>query len=113
MMQKRFIYAMPPTDWFFPFKTLKQVLQEAIEEYDNTEDYCSISSILEEVDRAKKDFGKHTNWEGDADIYISGLPSGDGDSCPLILIMMKQSNNGSTFLSSPVPLPHLEEYLRN
>lgn len=108
-MSKAYVYEMPPTDWFFPFKELDQAIIDA--ENENCDMFDIKSSILENVENAKTLFREHTLWEGDGEVYISGLPSDDGDSYPLILVVIKQSNNGTTFLCSPVELLHLKEYL--
>lgn len=113
MLKNVYVYEMPPTDWFFPFKTLEQTILDAEAEALHEDHYLEIKqSILAKVDRAKRLFKKHTLWEGDGHVYISSLPSDYGDSFPLILVVIKQSNNGTTFLYSPVILPHLKEYLK-
>ena len=114
MLENVYVYEMPPTDWFFPFKTLDQVLLNAEAEAESfSANFLAIKkTILEKVEHAKRLFEKHTLWEGDGDVYISGLPCDSGDSFPLILVIIKQSNNGTTFLYSPVELPYLKEYLK-
>lgn len=107
-----FIYEMPPTDWFYPFKTLDQVIEDLKTELFETDVDNVREWILDEVEEAKNLFRTYTLWEGDGRVYISGLPSNNGNAAPLVLIMIKQSNNGTTFLCSPVELSHLKEYRR-
>lgn len=109
---KYYVYEMPPTDWFYPFKTLKETLID-IFSCGNDDIYASemCEKYIEDVKNAKNEFEKRTNWEGDGAIFISGLPTDDGGGFPYTLVMIKQSNNGSTFLCSPVELPFLREYL--
>lgn len=106
-MKKAYIYELNPTDWFFPFKTEKEILED-IEESSPE----SMVEVQKTVDYAKELFKKYTSWEGDGQAYISGLPGKKSDTFPLLFIAIKQENNGTTFLYSPVKLPYLEDFLK-
>jgi len=96
-----YIYELPPTDFFGGFKNVKEIK--------NDECYDYLGGIIPKVERAKYLFNKYTCWEGDGEFYVSAIPSGNSE--PLLLITTKQSNNGTTFLVSPIRLEHLEEWL--
>ena len=107
-----YLYEMPPTDYFFPFKTL----DEAIEALEKDPDFSNeskrlIEILMKTVEDAKSYFRKHTTWEGDGIPYVLGLPDGEYDVFPELLIMIKQYNNGITYLYSPVELIHLSKFL--
>jgi len=109
-MKKVYIYEMPPIDYFVPFKTLEQIIVDVEKEVYSEQVEGTKQTILKLVETAKECFRKYTLWEGDGRVYVSGLPDVDYANS-FYLIMIKQSNNGTTFLYSPVELPHLEEYL--
>lgn len=53
-------------------------------------------------------------WEGDLRgdaIFIGGIPSGNHDLICQRFLVIKQDNNGSTFLISPIAFDHLNEHL--
>jgi len=93
-----YIYELPPTDFFEGFTSEQDLIE------DN-----SLSDIKENIERAKFLFARYTTWEGDGSCYISSIPS--IDSFPLMFITIKQSNNGTTFLMSPIELNHLSKNL--
>lgn len=111
-MEKTYLYEMPPTDYFFMFKTLDETVESVSKNEDFGEEVDGITKILNRVvANAKNCFRKYTHWEGDGTVYILGLPDGDSDVFPNLLVLIKQCNNGTTFLFSPVELPHLKKYL--
>jgi hypothetical protein len=71
--------------------------------------YCY--DLFKTIEKAKELFINFTDWEEDGDIYITGLPTDDGGGFPYYLVIIKQENNGTTFLYSPVELTHLKEHL--
>ncbi|MDD3157451.1 hypothetical protein [Anaeromusa sp.] len=108
-MSKGFVYELNPTDYFFPFKSFDQAIVDA--EIEGGEKFKDV--IITAVDNAKNKFKKHTVWEGDGRFFVSGLPGADSENMPLILVIIKQVNNGTTFLYSPVELPYLEYFLES
>jgi hypothetical protein len=97
-----YIYELPPTDCFQCFVWENELKID--------HDFVSdIESIKESIARAKYLFAKYSSWEGDGSCYISALPC--EDSYPLIFVTVKQSNNGDTYLYSPIILKHIEKYL--
>ena len=111
--EKAYVYELNPTDEFSPFKT-----EEELSLDDNTEsdedlmfDEGIKQEIKDTIKYAKELFTRYTCWEGDGEVYISGLPGDNCDTFPLIFVTIKQVINGCTFLYSPVELPYLEDYL--
>lgn len=110
-MTKTYIYQLAPTDWFFPFKTVEQANADIKKEFCEDDIPDVKNELLDKIEAAKVLFRKYTTWEGDGQVYISGLPGEECDSYPLILVIIKQENNGITYLYSPVELPYLRRYL--
>ncbi|CQR73322.1 hypothetical protein SOV_51050 [Sporomusa ovata DSM 2662] len=105
-MKKAFIYTLNPTDYFVGFMTEREALDAEKGDIEDGEEI-----LKQKIEIAKKLFREHTCWEGDGEVYISGLPGRNSNNYPEIFVIIKQRNNGSTFLCSPVELPYLEEFL--
>jgi len=72
---------------------------------DNAEDGYAIQHAIETLAAGVHNL---SDWEGDGFIGIFGVP--EEVTCQIGLVI-KQSNNGTTFVISPVELPHLQQYL--
>jgi hypothetical protein len=119
-----YCYCIPPVDFFEYAMTEKQLIKKlretairgpwAYDENDfslkvhlSKQDIQNDLSSLEKLKTgAKKGFEK-LHWEGDLcdRPYYFSIP------CPPsfdIALIIKQDNNGTCFVASPVPLPHLE-----
>ncbi len=115
----------PPLDWIFAFFTVDE-LKDRIRRYakddfgytlpDNEELINRIDLLLSEAEQAAK--ARH--WDG---VYrdqplIFAIPAGEGINVlkgkytpigtALFGIIIKQDNDGDTFIYSPVELKHLE-----
>ena len=91
-----YIYELPPTDWFECF-----ICEEDLD--------IDSSEIKKIIAKAKFLFARYTLWQGDGQCYVSSIPS--EDSFPLTFVTIKQDDNGTTFLMSPIRLEYLSEYL--
>jgi hypothetical protein len=104
------LYCIAPIDWWdgwIPeFNYLRGLFTD--EYADNNRDRVAAYVSL----RAKAErMALEAEWEGDMSfgVFVSALPPDDcGGECP-VLIAWKQSNNGTTFVYSPRPLPWLQE----
>lgn len=54
---------------------------------------------------------KHTYWEGDGHFEMFPVLDPNDIAFPHICVIIKQSNNGSTFVVSPIRLHGMNEYL--
>jgi hypothetical protein len=66
------------------------------------------SDLEERVAEVKKLLSEHTKWEGDGNIYLSSIPY---EPETRLVFAIKQSNNGTTYIASPLPYVHLEKFL--
>ena len=100
----KYLYSCTPTDWFEAFQTTATWLYSSESESEASERLCLFAEACYLA-------AKYGGWEGDitGKPYISALPD-DNDGQPLIFIIFKQSNNGRTFLASPIEFEHLKEF---
>lgn len=106
---KLYCYAMPPIDIWAGAMTGEELLKSLWGRFPN--EWTSIGVVCRELHNlamtAQEAFEK-IGWEGD----IAGGPYYFAVPFEVELrvgFMIKQSNNGSCFVASPIPLPHLEE----
>jgi len=100
----KYLYVCAPTDWFEGFQSIASWLYESDSEREATEKLCLFAEACHLA-------SKSSYWEGDINFgpFISGLPDPKSDGHPLIFITFKQSNNGTTFLVSPIKIEYLEK----
>jgi len=102
-----YVYSLSPTDWWHGFLTPAEYLKQCDcgDEYTGlVEDARQWLAEMRQVVQAA-DF-----WEGDyGREHVSAVPNDECDGTSVRLYIVKQSNNGTTFLVSPVPLYHLRE----
>jgi len=105
-----FVYVTGPIDWW-PAWT--KVDTPPVEDYGNyagmTEAEHAASTLREReelLESAKEKF-RAAGWEGDVTMgpYFAGLPT--DDETGRTMVGLKQSNNGTTFIWSPLELPWL------
>lgn len=118
-----YVYALPPVDhgWFFA-KTVTEVAEHlgAIEakakaagdhSYDSI--YPTVNDFLRDWEQAQHAASK-AGWEGDfrntAEQIVFAIPV---ETDFQVGFAFKQDNNGTTYVVSPVFLPHLSEYLED
>ena len=106
---KLYCYHVAPIDHWTGALTAEQLLSTFVKDFDG--DWHAVSAFCSEMaqleDRAQENF-KKIGWEGDLrdGPYYFSVP---GDSQMAIGYVIKQDNNGSTFVASPVPLPSLDD----
>jgi hypothetical protein len=65
-------------------------------------------SLVFEMYQAARPLFEELGWEGDGEWHYAGIP-GDGSTAgPDLVLAVKQQNNGTVFLLSPVPLTYLD-----
>lgn len=104
---KLFCYHIAPIDFWDGALTASQLISNMGERVSTWEVY-SVAHALHELEvRAQQAFRK-IGWEGDVRTgpLFFALP---GDNTMELGCMIKQDNNGSTFIASPHPLPWLAE----
>lgn len=104
---KLYCYCIQPIDFWFGAMTDKQLLDTEWMSYHwgNLAGICKHLADLEE--RAKAAF-KLIGWEGDVreGPYYFALP---GETEMTLGYIIKQDNDGTTFVASPEPLPSLDK----
>jgi hypothetical protein len=108
-------YHIAPMDFGWSrLPTIKQAMQTMLENCDDSMHCCgegdpsTIIELLQFYRRAMA-FAKEIGWEGDFrpgnEPRVALIP----DECePATVLVWKQDNNGSTFVVSTIPLPHLK-----
>jgi hypothetical protein len=100
-------YCVDPIDFWIGALTGKQLLETIWK--GNPSDWHNISCVCKKIDdleaNAKEAF-RSMGWEGDVreGPFYFALP---GHNEMLIGYIIKQDNNGDTYIASPVPLPYL------
>jgi hypothetical protein len=106
-----YIYQTAPVDYFQGLVRITDVAREyVLTPEDHREGdrelfnlFSLAMSCAHAVSRAKGSY-----WEGNISVfYVFALPDPDA-SPPHYGLMWKQSNNGTTYICSPVPLPWIE-----
>ena len=104
-------YVTSPIDWWEPWNEYDP--PEAAPSQPGSQDLFTDKHseaylqrhLFEMYSVAKGEF-KRLGWEGDGNWYYAGIPA--GTSGPDAILAVKQYNNGSVFVLSPVPLNWLE-----
>ena len=114
-----FRYVLSPIDRFLGCISLAQYLDQIRYEQEHygqmmTKEQCE-KEISAVVERLACEMGKlyRSGWEGDVrdgtGIYVFAVPGEESDT--EVGFVFKQDNNGTTFVISPVELPHLRDHL--
>lgn len=105
-----FIYALLPIDFWAAWSTESEYKGRLQKEHDPGRFLAAWVRYLNWRTKALEK-AKHLGWEGDFrdGPYVSGLPPLDGNPESEVLIGWKQSNNGTCFIASPLPLAWLDE----
>ena len=101
-----FCYHLPPIDFWAGALTAQAMLASVQDWEAHAEPLAGFAARLAALEKDARDGFKQVGWEGDtsAGPYFFCLPDENLEfGC-----MLKQSNNGSTFVASPRPLPWLE-----
>lgn len=120
-----FLYHVPPIDFFDLSIPIKQLAKKEMEDYFSEDseipenfEYMTVSgiakygprkplSVVDKWERAKHLIATELSWEGDYSLEPCAfvVPIEDGFELGFVI---KQENNGCTFIASPVELPHLK-----
>lgn len=97
------VYALPPIDFWGGWSSV----EDATTQWGGSRliERWRYERVLAEAFVLASDAG----WEGDIreGPFIAGLPHEHAGGKPVFMIAWKQDNNGTTFVASPVQLPHL------
>jgi hypothetical protein len=97
------VYGLAPVDFWGGWSKPEDVLT------DDPHDWQGIQrSDYEAFLERAKEIARRLGWEGDMrqGAFLAGIPDPD-NSRSTFMLAWKQDNNGSTFVASPFPLPHL------
>ena len=100
---KLFCYHITPIDYWAGAMTREVLLRTMTDNWDSLADVCRRLDTLQS--KAEEVF-KKLKWEGDVcnEPYYFAIPN---EHDMAIGFIVKQDNNGSTFVASPCELPHL------
>lgn len=110
-MKKWFLYCIDPIDFWEGWTTLEDFIKTKRDWFEGSP--CRRASA--NMDRLFEGFylaAKHGGWEGDVSNgpFVSGIPSGDSGNSSFMWAW-KQSNNGTTYIYSPINLEWLNRNL--
>jgi hypothetical protein len=109
MENKMYIYEMPPVEHFEGMQKTKKVIRKLSKSHD---DIDTLTEFLALIKDAMILFRKKTSWEGDVkQSRCFSIPDPDYAGSKFAIVI-KQDNNGTTFLCSPVVIGYLQEYLK-
>lgn len=101
LRKPRYVYALPPIDCWDIWNTLADAAREDREFRRNTIEwfFCEARQIA-----------PHLGWEGDVSQgpFWINLPVDEWNDQWLFAVAWKQSDNGLTFIASPVKMPWFE-----
>lgn len=103
-----YCYSLSPIDFWLGALSSEQLLEMmASEKYSTWDMTSSLCRELGELQSKAEAAFKQLGWDGDTreGPYYFSVP---GDGKMKIGYVVKQDNNGISFVASPVPLPHLE-----
>jgi len=111
----KYFYTLNPIDWFAGFLSVAEYIRQIEDEYEECganprENVRAIDCFAKWLVETTAKLKGEGCWEGDIrdKLYVFALPSGEsGDKEPLALIV-KQDNNGTTFIASPYELKWLK-----
>jgi len=111
MERCKYFYVIPPIDWFHGFLTIGDCINQLEKEnhLDNINDH--INEIGKWLVESVYGLAVHCReWDGDSrgDVYVFGLPNGQSGDYNSLALVVKQDDDGTTFIASPYPLPWLE-----
>ena len=99
-----YVYSLTPCDYWGAFLPVKEYVAKSDDLGVGDCDYDAAAWL----DKMRMIAAHATYWEGNPHTEcVSALPSVDYE--PIRIYSAKQSNNGTTFVVSPVPLWHLHQ----
>jgi hypothetical protein len=103
-MRKWFVYSCPPIDEWRGASTFEAYLEHLSA---NGEDLDEIEVFVRDFEEASLAVVARTIWEGDGIWRVCSLPELEPWGRTRLIFVVKQRNNGSTFIASEVELPWL------
>lgn len=102
-----FCYVIDPIDHWELAKSFEEFIDELEQSVSDEDEEYRIRAELFLV--GAKKLARKNGWEGDITEgpYVFGIPPNDSEPNFLMGVAWKQGNNGTTFVCSPIPLPHL------
>jgi len=99
-------YVLPPIDWFDGCINLDDFIKNYQTRSITDDDFQKYNEIYEILTKLLEGMKFSKYWEGDLNepIKVFTIPC-EGET--EIGFIWKQCNNGTTFVLSPIPLPHL------
>jgi hypothetical protein len=94
-------------DWFLGWNDCSDLIDLMAGEPDELEE-ASLRPWLEAFNTARLAI-KRAGWEGDGRWKFSAVPGDSDDVNTKWVFLVKQDNNGTTWIASPYPLPWLED----
>lgn len=106
MSQKLFVYAVTPIDHWAGWSEPTQALSDFFDELNRPDPIER--ERYEDMLLAAQRLAHSLGWDGTFrdGPFVAGLPMPEADEFGF-MIAWKQDNNGTTFVASPIPLPHL------
>lgn len=124
--EKYYVYIIGPIDYFDNSMDIKQYAHKELDNYFSNDDYCTvgnnfltffgdpnIETIINKYEKAKLDIKnvseqRGLSWEMTfrRDPIMFSIPCEGKFEVGFVI---KQDNNGITYVASPVPLPHLKD----
>lgn len=114
----QYLYKLPPTDWFEGFLHFGEYMERAGMQMRYNEGMTQAFGLLDLLDEAfyiafgvphGSSLSVQKTFDLVAGPYISAIPGIDGNFS-LLLITFKISNNGITYLLSPIEIPKFAEW---
>ena len=105
---KLFCYHISPIDYWPGAMTREDLLKTMTDnQYSAWSDLADACRNLDTLQSKAEEAFKKITWEGDvcSGPFYFALP---GDTHMAIGFILKQDNNGATFIASPYELPHLD-----
>ena len=103
---KWYNYAIPPIDFYWSkLKSPCEVIREMTHDFNKVDELSRFIKDLSSAMEAFKSMGWQSTVMSDGVFYV---PFEDEFHYGFAL---KESDNGTTYIASPIPFPHLEEYL--
>lgn len=103
-----FCYRLPPIDFWLGWATVATMFEDPDPLVPDPEDSDQTDLVRRVILHAKIQILRRTSWQGDLrdPERLFPIPVADPE-CPLG-VCLKQDNNGTTFIWSPVALPWLK-----
>lgn len=108
-MDKGYLYQCPPIDWWDGWTDMEMISMKCADNIGDCPCNNSLTEAFVMVAEAIYLATKYGYYDGDINtVKVSGLPDGTSDS--KLMVGIKISNNGTTYIYSKIQLPWLHEF---